>query len=388
MISYFIKLAVRIFLHLFYFLPVKQNKIFFSSFDGKSAGCNPLYIFKKLKKHNQLEFIWCINRSIKNIDGTKVKTVKHGTIRWILALLTSGTLITNTGFPGAVPFRKKQLLINTWHGGGAYKKVSLEDKNLVKNKWAVKNELLADKSISYFLSSSREFSKIMQKSKKIPEKSFLNTGMPRNDIFFEQNAELYRELRLKIRGELSADNDTLLVLYAPSFRGTSAEGKVPEFPDTSLLKASLSPKFKKKNLLLFRGHHTFKNIQTAGFDADVSSFDDMQALLCAADVLITDYSSSIWDFSFTEKPCFIFAPDLKEYEEKRGFCTPPESWGFPLAETNEELHENILNFNQNDFSLKMKQHHTALGSFENGTASEKTAALILEHCGLKKGESL
>ena len=382
MMSYFIKLAVRFLLHLLYFLPVKRNRIFFSSFDGKSAGCNPFYIFTKLKNQKQLEFIWCLNRKT---DLENVKTVRHGSIRWILALLTSGTLITNTGFPGAVPFRKKQLLINTWHGGGAYKKVSLEDKEFIKDRYAIKSELLADRNITYFISSSREFSRIMQKSKIIPEKCFLEIGMPRNDVFFESNKELYNELRARTRKELSADEGTLLALYAPTFRGTSGEGNAPEFPDTSLLKCALSEKFKKKCLLIFRGHHTFKNLNAAGFDSDVSSLDDMQALLCAADVLITDYSSSIWDFSFTEKPCFLFAPDLSLYEEKRGFCTPPQSWGFPLAQTDGQLRECIMSFNQKDFALKMKEHHSDLGSFENGTACRKTADLILEHAGLKKG---
>ena len=113
---------------------------------------------------------------------------------------------------------------------------------------------------------------------------------------------------------------------------------------------------------------------------DVSDYPDMQELLCAADILITDYSSSMWDYSFTYKPCFIYANDLDQYKIERDFHTPVNEWPFTIAISNEELAENILEFDQDKYIEKIKKHHHDLGSFEDGHATEKVAKLINDIC--------
>ena len=104
---------------------------------------------------------------------------------------------------------------------------------------------------------------------------------------------------------------------------------------------------------------------------NASQYPDIQELLCAADILITDYSSCIWDFSFTFKPCFIYAPDLKKYQDEQGFYTPIEDWPFPLAKTNQQLMENIIVFDDEKYKQAVKKHHADLGSYETGTACEQ-----------------
>jgi len=111
---------------------------------------------------------------------------------------------------------------------------------------------------------------------------------------------------------------------------------------------------------------------------DLSGYHDMQDLLAMADVLITDYSSSIWDFSLTLKPCFLFIPDYEDYNRERGFDVLPKKWGFPYAMSNKELLDKIDNFNKEDFIKEMKKHQEKLGSFENGIATKRVIDLILE----------
>ena len=102
----------------------------------------------------------------------------------------------------------------------------------------------------------------------------------------------------------------------------------------------------------------------------------MQDLLCAADMLISDYSSCIWDYSFTYKPCLLFVPDLKKYKSDRDFLIPIETWGFPLAETNDELVDIISDLDQNEFNDSMCYHHKLLGSYEKGIATEQICSII------------
>ena len=109
---------------------------------------------------------------------------------------------------------------------------------------------------------------------------------------------------------------------------------------------------------------------------DVTNYPDMQELLCAADILITDYSSCMWDFSLMYKPCFIYATDIEQYTQERDFYTPMSEWPFPIATNTDELINNILNFNQEEYVQKVKQHHKALGSFEDGHASERILKIL------------
>lgn len=82
---------------------------------------------------------------------------------------------------------------------------------------------------------------------------------------------------------------------------------------------------------------------------DASNYPDMQELLYAADVLITDYSSSMWDFSLTRRPCFLYATDLNYYDLDRGFYSDIHTWPYPLAESNSALIKNIKQFNNDQY---------------------------------------
>ena len=110
----------------------------------------------------------------------------------------------------------------------------------------------------------------------------------------------------------------------------------------------------------------------------------MQELLAVSDALITDYSSSIWDYSFTYKPCFLYCYDLASYKSERDFYIPIENWGFPIAENNSQLMNGILKFSYDLYLEKMKNHHKELGSYENGTATSTICDLISKKIGIKE----
>ena len=113
---------------------------------------------------------------------------------------------------------------------------------------------------------------------------------------------------------------------------------------------------------------------------DASSYPDMQELLCAADVLITDYSSSMWDMSLTGKPCFIYATDIADYQQERDFYTPINEWPFPIAQNNQELASVIQNFDEQKYAADVQHHHDALGSCETGHASQTVGDFIHSKC--------
>ncbi len=376
MLKYFVKSLIRFFLHIMWILPVKKNKVFFSSFKGTAITCNPYYIFKELEKNKpNLSFVWCCNseESKKVIENKKVKFVKFNSFLYILNLATSKILINNAAFPSWYPFRmKKQVVINTWHGGGAYKRVAVSE---IASKEIQKREELTAKNTSYFISSSKMFTDVMIPSILVPREKFLNTGMPRNDIFF--NKALMESTNKKVRQILDISENDFVILYAPTYRDSSLKhSQFKNQLDIFLIRQAAQTKYGRKVKVLFRGHYFFTANNTQSFDLDVSSYPNMQELLCMADMLITDYSSSMWDFSFTSKPCFLYCPDIEDYIQKRGFYTEPEKWGFPICKTNEDLGKEIINFDENKYYEDIQKNHDFFGNYEKGNASIEVCKLL------------
>ena len=95
------------------------------------------------------------------------------------------------------------------------------------------------------------------------------------------------------------------------------------------------------------------------------------------DALITDYSSSIWDYSLAGKPSFLYVPDLNVYGDKlHGFFTPIEDWPGVICENMDELVKEMCNINYEEHASKAKLHHIKMGSYEKGTACEEVLNYI------------
>ena len=378
MLNYFVKSLIRFFLHILWILPVKKNKVFFSSFKGTAITCNPYYIFKELAKYEQdLNFIWCCNsdESKKVIENKKVKFVKFNSFSYLINLANCKILINNAAFPSWFPFRmKKQIVINTWHGGGAYKRVAVSE---IASKEIQKREELTAKNTSYFISSSKMFTDVMIPSVLVPQEKFLNIGMPRNDIFFDK--PLMEATNIKVRQSLDISEKDFVILYAPTYRESSLKhSQFNNQLDIACIRQAAQNKYGKTVKVLFRGHYFFTANNTQSFDSDLSSYPNMQELLCMADMLITDYSSSMWDFSFTDKPCLLYCPDIEEYIQKRGFYTEPDKWGFPVCKTNDDLAKNIISFDKNKYKQDIQKNHEYFGNYESGNAAQTICKIIME----------
>ena len=104
---------------------------------------------------------------------------------------------------------------------------------------------------------------------------------------------------------------------------------------------------------------------------ECNSIIDTQELIYSCDVIISDYSSIIWDASFSKKPCFLYIYDLEEYLKSWGFFTEPSQWPFPKATNIDDFCNLILNYDENEYNRKIKEYHDDLGLYENGTACEQ-----------------
>jgi len=366
-------LTLRIVLKVLWIFPVRKKRLLFVSLSGKQYSCNPKYIFEHLyrKYGTRLEYGWCLNDHIVCLPFDKIKCFKNRSIRYIFYAMTTRVYITNDVVNPYIPFRKSQVIINTWHGGGGYKasgSISVDKNTYSDIRFRLKT---AAHDVTYFVSSSELFTARISENFFIDKRKFLPIGMPRNDLFFQNTVNTD-----EIKKKLNINNDCGIAIYIPTFRGSLQNPCAPKNFDIALLIETLGKKYNKQFVVLYRIHNKIEKHAAIENAVDVSSYPDVQELLCAADVLISDYSSVMWDFSLTYKPCFVYAPDLADYKNERDFSTPIETWPYPVAQTNEELRDNILHFCPAAYKAAVEKHHRDLGSYEQGTATEAICRII------------
>ena len=286
-----------------------SNSILFESFQGKVIGDNPYAIFSEVLSRNpSFELLFTVNSKTKAPEGAK--GVRHGSIAWLKALATSRVLVNNTNFPGYFRKRDGQLYIQTWHGT-PLKRLGRDIVDVVPTGSYLK---LMDREASYwdFLISPSGYCSEIFPSTFGYKGTILETGYPRNDILV--NGLSKRDL---VRRSLGIADDQQLVLYAPTWRD-SQRTATGNWKPVNFLDGSLGSGV----TVLFRGHtntHSAHSARVAAAAIDVTNYQNVAELYLAADVLVTDYSSSMFDFSVTGKPMIFLAPDLDDYIAKRGF---------------------------------------------------------------------
>ncbi len=164
------------------------------------------------------------------------------------------------------------------------------------------------------------------------------TGVPRTDVFFD-SAEVAGATK-ELRSKLSIPKDKKLALFAPTFRGN---GQVTAYyPNEWLDWKQLAEQLGDEYVIGYKPHPFVASVPAEIADStvfrDLSSLRDTNRLLMATDLLITDYSSIIFDYALLDRPTVFFCPDLEEYIGSRDFYYPYEHYTFgPVARTTEEL---------------------------------------------------
>jgi CDP-glycerol glycerophosphotransferase len=369
------------------FCAIKKNRILIINDLSYNFSDNPKAVAEYLNKvYKKLEIIY----SVKNIErhmylfGLGYIAVEFNSLKYFFYAMTANVIVTNSGGTSYIPLRKIQYVINTAHGGGAYKKMGVD---MFDNSFAFRRDLLlSSKQISLYLSTCKKYTEVVSKSLLIDKSKFWNIGMPRNDILLNGN----EGIRTQVRRKLQLNNDEKLVLFAPTYRkieNSYFNNSVAISYGLDYLRVceALQRRFGGTWRFAIRLHPCVTNKDEFQYNdvLDLSDYEDMQELLCGVDVMINDFSSSMWDFMLTDKPIFLFAIDLKEYEETTEVYTPVKEWPFPKATNNEELENNILLFNKDDYRKNCKQHYSALGGCETGRATQLVCEKIAIKCDLE-----
>lgn len=356
-------------------VPIRNNKILVECHEGTSYCCNPKYIVEGLHKTGvDVDVVWSVQNGPQEGFPEYVRQVEKFSKEYFYEFYTAKLLITNAGMPFNVR-REEQYHIETWHGTGPLKKCGYDASTEITSNLYME---AMEKSPDVCLAGS-EFNVGFYRTAYHYMGKVMRAGCPRNDIFFREN----KETALKIYRTYNIDPDKKIVLYAPTFRGNKSSKSFNYYDiDIDKVIETLNESFGGNYVLLGRYHHFLRNfIESKSWKGDVinvSDYPDTQELLVAADVLITDYSSIMWDFSLQRKPVFLYHNDENEYLDERGFYSPPRELPYPTGHDNSELCNKILTFDQKEYLKDLNVFFDKYGAFDKGNATEQVVAHIME----------
>lgn len=365
-----------------FFLPINKNKIVITVNSGSGYCDNPKYIAEELLKNKDLKIIWLTSsNTAKESLPKEITSSRYNKFSSIIHLMTAAVWIDNSR-KSFLYKKKKTLYIQTWHGGGLYKKVEkdVEDK-LPKNYINIAKK--DSKAINIIISDCKEKTKHFFNSFWYNGYVF-ESGLPRNDIIIKStyDIKIYNEIRRKIFNNFDIPLNKKIILYAPTFRN---DGSMDSYDlDYSRILKVCKEKYNNDFIFLLRLHpniamksNFFKFDNKEIFNA--TFYSDVNELLVATDILITDYSSINFDFSFTNRPSFRFVKDLDKYYDDRGFYMDISEYPYPLAKSNDELEEMIKKFDEIKFKHKNENFMRKLGVFKIDNASVNVSNLVIDY---------
>lgn len=358
-------------------LPIQKNKIVVTSFYGRGASDNPKAIVDELvKRPEKLDIVWLANDPAHAGVPDGVRVVQYDTPQAIRELCTARVWVDNCR-KGARVKKSGQYYMQTWHGF-ALKRIERDVADQLSKEDATYAQYAQrdSKQIDVIVSDSSFMTDIYLRSFWY-DGPVVEYGAPRNDILIQPPADA-KQIVSKALG-LPADCN--LAMYAPTFR---ADGSLDAYNmDYHAVCAALQQRFGGRWIMLIRLHpHVMQKAKDLKFDGqitfDATAFDDMQLLLSACDAVVTDYSSLMFDFALTRRPCFQYASDIDAYKNDRNFYFPIDETPFPLAKNNAEMVENIAAFDETDYHRQCDMFYEKMGFRADGQASARCADWILD----------
>ena len=368
--------------YLFRIFPL-QNKIVATTFRGRKYGDNPQFILEELRKiHPEWDYVWECNPkySFSVPEGIR-KINRYSTLRTIYEYSTAKVWINTHRLGCHMRKRKGQLFIETWHGGLGIKKIEGDVPKFKTDKYFMKQVKNTSDCADVYISNSDHLTELYRRAF-CYHGPVWKCGYPKNDILFTDKTQM----KNKIHEYYGLSHNTKILLYAPTFRDSLFENNIDLTVyniDYKRLKETITDKFGGSWVVLVRMHPFLSKRKELSdinetYTINVTDYPDMQELILSCDMFISDYSSCIFDAAITGIPCFTFATDFEDYKSDRGVYYEMDELPFPYAKNNDELMQNIENFNADDYSAKWKAFAERTGLHETGHAAKDIAEKIIK----------
>jgi len=345
--------------------PLDPDLAVFAAYWFRGFSCNPRAIYERAGELvPQVRGVWVVNTDGASTVPDGVDYVMAGSREYFDLIARAKWFVNNVNFPNNLVKRDGQVHVMTHHGT-PLKKMGLD--------------LQVERAAALLRRCSRWDFSVSQNAFTTPiwERVYptryesLETGYPRNDRLATATDDDYA----RVREELGIEPGRKAVLYTPTHREYQEE-YVP-----TLDLAALAEGLGEDWLVLARAHYFYgdvdqmRSLHEAGRLMDVSGHPSIEELCIAADVLVTDYSSIMFDYAVLDRPIVIHAPDWDEYRDRRGtyFDLMEERPG-PVATSEAELVEVLRS---GEFAAAERAHFRARFSYlDDGHAAERVVRRV------------
>lgn len=342
------------------FIRTDEKLILFVCFGGKKYDDSPRTIYEQMfldSRFDEYRLVWAFLQPDKH-DIPRGEKVKIDTFHFYKIALKSRVWVTNSSVERGLSFKKnKTFYYNSWHGSAIKKMGSDIQKSNdgFRSKGSSKVDVMAAQGKFDVDLFSRVFG--------IQSDKFQITGLPRNDRL----ADYSGDYRNKLRMSLNLNSHKRVILYAPTYREYEFDSS-GVYLTTPIDIEEWQKKLSDNYILLFRAHHAVArslNINDNEFIRDVSKYPKLEDLMIVSDLLISDYSSILFDYSIMGKPMLCYTYDYEKYEKERGVYFDVRE-KLPSASTQDEMIDRLINldfFEASNQTLKFRDSYvTAFGN--------------------------
>lgn len=357
---------------LWFFVKITKQKksVLFCSFGGRNFNDSPKAVFDEICRRKEFQdwrFIWAFVDPDKfNIPrGAKVKV---DTFAFFKALVTSKIWVSNSGMDRGIDLITDKIVrVETWHGTPLKKIGGEENQNTIGIK---PKDYKGPIDYSAIRCAQSEFDReIFARVFHASKESILLSDLPRNDELFNYNEQDC----IAIRKSLGVDKSKKVILYTPTYREYLINDNSQNFIAPPINLERWKVELGEDYVLLVRAHYAVSaalGIINNDFVKDVSSYRSLNDLFVISDMMISDYSSTFFDYSILDRPMLCFAYDKDIYEEKRGLYLDMEK-ELPcrVCRTEDELLSEIKKQNYVMAAKKANAFHKKYAPFA-GNASK------------------
>ncbi len=371
---------------------VTQDKmVFFESYHGKRCGDSVKAIYEEMAEDDAFRdytFVWAFTNPKNHRELTEnphTILVKKGSRDYFRYAAASRFWVNNVSVPDFLIPGKHQVYIETWHGTPLKRlgcDIETDSDPRQSRERMHKRYRKKGKKVTHFLSPSPYYSEKIASAfglEQREENKFIECGYPRNDALFHYSEEDIAQ----IRERLGIQDEQKVILYTPTWRDTDFQEQSGFRYNASVDLEKVMEGLPEDCVLLFRAHHQIGLsgvIENTSRIIDVTDIDDINDLYIISDLMITDYSSTMFDFSVLKRPMVFHMYDREEYANNiRGFYLDLSELPGPITEDETALAQAVTqqlkHFDYNKDS-KYQAFHDKFNKWEDGQAARR----VIENC--------
>ena len=296
-----------------------QDVVLFESCRGKQYSDNPRAISEELRRRGDpRQQVWVVENDTVPVPPG-VRRVRRGSRDYYAALATARYVVTNDSMPPFYVKREATTYVQTWHGTPLKRTGFDLEPAKFRNRRFLDEWALDTCRWDHLISPNPFTTETMRRAFRY-DGDVVETGYPRNDLLQAADRE---ERAAQVRRRLRIPEGARVILYAPTWRD-DAYDRAGRYRQRIMFDAdAMASALGEDHVLLFRAHHltaATTSVPSGGFLRDVTRWPDIAELYLVADVLVTDYSSAMFDFANTGRPMLFFTYDLDRYRDRvRGF---------------------------------------------------------------------